>query len=163
MSTSDEHHPDHPQDTKTQPPCRSFCHLMAQPCWARWCAGVPRPDPAEKTARCQQLRLGDRIGDATIGAIEPGMIHMIRNGRGAPGLAMPWNPANPQPGGATTPLTLAAQTATSGRTKTQGEAEMSEKNRPDHRRVTRAGCRTGPKLCRVPSHRRSRPAPTARC
>ena len=36
----------------------------------------------------QQLRLGDRIGDATIAAIEPGLIHMIRNGE-AQRLAMP--------------------------------------------------------------------------
>ena len=36
----------------------------------------------------QQLHLGDRIGDATIAAIEPGLIHMIRNGE-AQRLAMP--------------------------------------------------------------------------
>jgi Tfp pilus assembly protein PilP len=36
----------------------------------------------------QQLHLGDRIGDATIAAIEPGLIHMIRNGA-AQRLAMP--------------------------------------------------------------------------
>jgi len=41
-----------------------------------------------KNGTVQQLRLGDRIGDATIGAIEPGMIHMIRNGE-AHRLAMP--------------------------------------------------------------------------
>lgn len=38
--------------------------------------------------KVQQLQLGDRIGDATIAAIEPGMIHMIRNGE-AQRLAMP--------------------------------------------------------------------------
>lgn len=36
----------------------------------------------------QQLHLGDRIGDATIAAIEPGLIHMIRKGE-ALRLAMP--------------------------------------------------------------------------
>jgi Tfp pilus assembly protein PilP len=36
----------------------------------------------------QQMHLGDRIGDATIAAIEPGLIHMIRNGT-AQMLAMP--------------------------------------------------------------------------
>lgn len=38
--------------------------------------------------RVQQLHLGDRIGDATIAAIEPGLIHMIRDGA-AQRLAMP--------------------------------------------------------------------------
>ncbi|MCD1626363.1 hypothetical protein K7H22_10205 [Seohaeicola saemankumensis] len=41
-----------------------------------------------KSGKVQQLRLGDRIGDATIAAIEPGLIHMIRNGE-AHRLAMP--------------------------------------------------------------------------
>jgi hypothetical protein len=36
----------------------------------------------------QQLRPGDALGDATIAAIEPGLIHMIRRGE-AQRLAMP--------------------------------------------------------------------------
>ena len=36
----------------------------------------------------RQLRLGESIGDATIAAIEPGLIHMIRNGE-TQQLAMP--------------------------------------------------------------------------
>ncbi|MDX1820701.1 MAG: hypothetical protein ACU0A4_06525 [Paracoccaceae bacterium] len=38
--------------------------------------------------RVQQLRLGDRIGDATLAAIEPGLIHLTRKGE-AQRLAMP--------------------------------------------------------------------------
>ncbi|OZB14457.1 MAG: hypothetical protein B7X55_11250 [Rhodobacterales bacterium 34-62-10] len=38
--------------------------------------------------RVQQVHLGDRLGDATIAAIEPGLIHMVRNGE-AQRLAMP--------------------------------------------------------------------------
>jgi Tfp pilus assembly protein PilP len=36
----------------------------------------------------QQVRPGDTIGDATIAAIEPGLIHMVRRGE-AQRLAMP--------------------------------------------------------------------------
>jgi len=36
----------------------------------------------------QQLRIGENIGNATVAAIEPGLIHMIRNGE-TQRLAMP--------------------------------------------------------------------------
>lgn len=38
--------------------------------------------------KVQHFRLGDRIGDATIAAIEPGLIHMVHKGE-AQRLAMP--------------------------------------------------------------------------
>ena len=41
-----------------------------------------------KNGTVQQIRPGDSLGDATIAAIEPGLIHMIRKGE-AQRLAMP--------------------------------------------------------------------------
>jgi Tfp pilus assembly protein PilP len=41
-----------------------------------------------RNGKVQQLRAGDHVGDATIAAIEPGLIHMILRGE-AQRLAMP--------------------------------------------------------------------------
>jgi hypothetical protein len=41
-----------------------------------------------RNGKVQQLRAGDHLGDATIAAIEPGLIHMILRGE-AQRLAMP--------------------------------------------------------------------------